>query len=173
MEGVYSAGEVSRLAGFAKPWMLGHLEREKIFVREHDDGRHHGRKRAYTFADLLILRAINRMLDIGMRPVRIRDVIEQIRQIKALTSQREAAEVIVKTVGIRLFVTKTTAHLVMNEDEIVSLTQEGQLAFAFMVDLKGILADVIDIAKAYEKRRRRNWKVDEALLDEMCGLAGI
>ena len=173
MELLYKAAEVSRLAGFEKPWMLGHLVREEIFVRCGIQNRKHGNVRKYNFTDLLILRTINRMLALGMRPVRIKSVIAQLSKIEKLSSSREAAEELVRQFGVRIFVTGDTAYLVTTDEEIVSLSQSGQLAFAFMVDLKSSLGDVIDIAKRYEDQRSGYLKLDIPMLDTMCLEAGI
>lgn len=89
MKGIFTAGEASRLAGFEKPWMLGHLEREEIFIREHATDRRHGRAKKYTFGDVVILRAINRMLVLGARPARIKQVIASLGELDGLNgSQR-------------------------------------------------------------------------------------
>jgi DNA-binding transcriptional MerR regulator len=131
-----SAREVSRLAGFKKPWMLNHLEREEIFVPEIGRARHHGRHRNYTFRDLVILRAINRMLELGARPKRVKVAIE--------TFRRACPDVIgdVSMEGIQLKFANESGHFVITQNEvlycrgedIISLLQRGQLAFSFMVD---------------------------------------
>jgi DNA-binding transcriptional MerR regulator len=131
-----SAREVSRLAGFAKPWMLNHLEREEIFVPEVSRARHHGKQRNYTFRDLVVLRAINRMLELGVRPKRIKTAIE--------TFGKACPDVIgdVTMEGTQLkfanesghFIVTPTEVLYCQGEEIVSLLKGGQLAFSFMVD---------------------------------------
>ena len=173
MEPIYKAAEISRLAGFAKPWMLGHLEREGIFVRTYSEQRRHGNVRKYTFMDLLILRAINRMLSLGMRPARIKSVVAKLADAKGFLDNREAMELLVQTLGVRLFVTQNDAHLVTSDDDILSLTKDGQLAFAFMVDLKESIGEVINIARAYEAKRIGNLKIDVPILDRMCTASGI
>jgi hypothetical protein len=173
MELLYKAAEVSRLAGFEKPWMLGHLVREEIFVRCGAQDRKHGNVRKYNFTDLLILRTINRMLALGMRPARIKKVISQLSDIEMLSSSREAAEQLVRQFGVRIFVTGDTAYLVTRDEEVLSLSQGGQLAFAFMVDLRSSLGEVVEIARRYEEKRSGNLKRDIPLLNEMCVKAGI
>jgi len=123
--------------------------------------------------DLLILRAINRMLLLGMRPARIKSVVAKLAEAKGFVDNREAMELLVQTLGVRLFITQDDAHLVTSDDEILSLTTGGQLAFAFMVDLRDSIGDVINIARAYEEKRRGNLKIDVPILDSMCVAAGI
>ncbi|WP_336961984.1 MerR family transcriptional regulator [Sphingobium aquiterrae] len=172
MEAEFTAAEVSRLAGFEKPWMLGHLEREGIFIRENFQDRRHGRARKYTFLDLLILRSINRMLEIGMRPARIKTVIRKIAEIEGLSEDRNAARALVTTLGVRLFVGKEEAYIIDNRN-IESLTASGQLAFGFMIDLKAASSAVISVVDAYEMKKRGNLKVDLPILQKMCAEAGI
>src|SRR4051812_16733901 len=92
MNGNFTAGEASRLAGFEKPWMLGHLEREGIFVREHATDRRPGRAKKYTFADIVVLRAINRMLVLGARPARIKKVVASLGSLEGLNGSQRAAQ---------------------------------------------------------------------------------
>lgn len=133
-----SARELSRLAGFAKPWMLNHFEREEIFVPEIPRSRHHGRHRQYTFQDLVILRAINRMLELGARPKRIKTAIE--------TFKEACPEIIGDTslFGYQMKFAAESGHFVVNESEVlycresdvIDLLRSGQLAFSFMINNK-------------------------------------
>lgn len=173
MTSLFKAGEVSRLAGFAKPWMLNHLEREGIFLRQNGGRGGHGTARGYSFVDLLVLRSINRMLNLGLRPARIKDVINQIKEIDGFLSSRDVVEDLVKSVGVRLFITGNKAYLLSSDKTVIDLTSKGQLSFGFMIDLKSTLGSVVDLARAYEKVRKNNWKADQLILDGLCEAAGI
>jgi len=153
--------------------MLGHLVREGIFIRSGVKDRKHGNVPKYNFTDLLILRTINRMLALGMRPARIKGVIAQLSDLEGLSGTRQAAERLVQQFGVRIFVTGDSAYLVTSDEEVVSLSQKGQLAFAFMVDLKASLGEVIEIARRYEDERSGNLKLDIPTLEKMCVAAGI
>jgi DNA-binding transcriptional MerR regulator len=116
--------------------MLNHLEREDIFIPEVSRGKHHGKHRNYTFRDLVVLRAINRMLELGVRPKRIKTAIE--------TFAKACPEVIgdVTMEGAQLKFAQQSGHFVVTPsevlyctgEEIVGLLTGGQLAFSFMVD---------------------------------------
>lgn len=131
-----SAREVSRLAGFQKPWMLNHLEREEIFVPEVPRSRHHGKHRQYTFQDLVILRAINRMLELGARPKRIKTAID--------TFKKACPEIIGDTslFGFQVKFAAESGHFVVTADEVlyckneevIDLLKSGQLSFSFMIN---------------------------------------
>ena len=132
-----SAAEISRLAGFEKPWMLNHLEREQIFVPEVERSRHHGRRRNYTFRDLVVLRAINRMLELGVRPKRLKDAIHAFiaacPDVMGDTTMSAAQVKFAASAG-RFIITKNSVLFVHSEEEIVDLLKRGQLAFSFMLD---------------------------------------
>lgn len=158
-----SAREVSRLAGFKKPWMLNHLEREEIFIPEHPRERHHGHHRNYTFKDLVVLRAINRLLELGARPKRIKQAMESF--------SKACPEMIgdVSMDGTQLKFAAASGHFVVTasevlyctKEEVINLLEKGQLAFSFMVDsvattlpsLKAA-AEIINISK--QVRRKPN-----------------
>lgn len=173
MRATFTAGEASRLAGFKKPWMLAHLEREGIFVREHFEDRRNGRARKYTFSDIVILRSINRMLELGARPARIKKVIAALGRLNGLAGSQRDALRLVQTSGTCLFVTDRDAFLVRSPEELVDLSRSGQLAFTFMIDVERTLSPVVDTISAYKKRKSKNWKRDEALLNELCEAAGL
>lgn len=134
---MFTAREVSRLAGFTKPWMLNHLEREEIFVPEISRAVHHGKHRNYTFRDLVVLRAINRLLELGARPKRVKQAIQSFSAI--------CPDVLgdVNMQGMQLKFAQNSGHFILtpegvlfakDHEEIVDLLKNGQLAFSFMVD---------------------------------------
>ena len=172
MNANFTTGEASRLAGFEKPWMLGHLEREGIFVREHRTDRRHGRVKKYTFADIVILRAINRMLVLGARPARIKTVIATLGKLEGLNGSQRTIQALLNSIGTCLFVNEHEAFIRRKED-IIDLLQDGQLAFGFMIDFHEAVRPVAKLATLYRKRRRDLWKVDKELLEDMCAAAGI
>ncbi|HEY6815947.1 MAG TPA: MerR family transcriptional regulator [Croceibacterium sp.] len=131
-----AAREVSRLAGFKKPWMLNHLEREDIFVPDHPRERHHGIHRRYTFRDLVVLRAINRLLELGARPKRIKTAIANFA--------KSCPEIIgdVSLQGQQLKFAQESGHFLVTSSEVlycplekvIDLLHGGQMAFSFMID---------------------------------------
>jgi DNA-binding transcriptional MerR regulator len=173
MGGEFTSAEVSRLAGFKKPYMLNHLEREEIFIREHREDRRHGRARKYTFSDVLVLRSINRMLELGARPARIRSVINELTKLKGFTDTRETAEFAARSLGTSLFVSSKEALLIDSEERVVELLQSGQMAFGFFLKVNDISREVIDIIEIYRKKKRNNIKVDMPILEDLCRDRGV
>lgn len=131
-----TAREVSRLAGFKKPWMLNHLERSAIFFPEIPKDGRHGVHRAYTFRDLVVLRAINRILELGARPARIKSAIHAF----ANACPEIIGDITMKGVQVKFvkemghFVVTQASVLYCSRDDIVDLLHSGQLAFSFMID---------------------------------------
>jgi DNA-binding transcriptional MerR regulator len=158
-----TAREVSRLAGFNKPWMLNHLEREEIFVPETPRSKHHGKYRNYTFRDLVVLRAINRLLQLGARPKRI---------MQAMAAFAAACPEFIGDVsmrGVQVKFATESGHFVVGQDsviycngeEFIDLLKNGQLAFAFMVDATSVTLPCLKaacevIALPFHERRNQD-----------------
>ena len=78
--------EAARLAGFNGPLMINHLERTEVFSRQLNTEKHHGKRRRYTFRDIVVLRAINRLLKLGARPKRIVEAIRYFEKMAEIPS---------------------------------------------------------------------------------------
>lgn len=90
MKDGFTAQEVARLAGFETTLMLNYLERSGTFHRQLGGPAHHGKWRRYTFRDLVVLRAINRLLSVGARPKRIQQAIETFARIGPMPEDADA-----------------------------------------------------------------------------------
>jgi DNA-binding transcriptional MerR regulator len=173
MESMYTAAEASRLAGFEKPWMLVHLEREAIFCRAHAGDKRQGRARKYTFTDVVILRSINRLLELGARPARIKKILSGLGQTKGLDGTRKQVEALSRSLGTRLFVSDQQAFIVDDDKTIMDLLSSGQLAFGFMVDFSNCVRPVADVISKYDTQRKKLWKQNQTILEKLCAEAGI
>lgn len=126
------------MAGFKKPWMLNHLERTNVFSPEIPKDGRHGIHRAYTFRDLVVLRAINRILELGARPARIRVAIQEF----AKSCPDIIGDVSMEGVQVKFahevghFVVNADSVLYCSQDQVIDLLSKGQLAFSFMIDGK-------------------------------------
>lgn len=144
----FTAREASRLAGFEKPWMLNHLEREEIFLPEKAKIGTHGKHRAYSFRDLIVLRSINRLLSLGARPKRIRDSIRTFlcvcdvpEEVDGLLAFANSSSLFVVT-GDKVFFCKSPK-------ELFDLAKGGQLAFSFMIDSAHEIAPTVRAGLSY------------------------
>jgi DNA-binding transcriptional MerR regulator len=167
---MFFAREASRLAGFKKPWMLNHLEREGIFIPETEREHRHGVRRTYTFRDLIVLRAINRLLELGARPKRISDAIHQFS-----TACPDVMGDVTMT-GLLVKFARESGHFLVtpdqvlycrSKDEIIDLIGKGQLAFSFMID--NALSTMPSIKAAAElhalpKGKRRDTRIFDEII---------
>tara|TARA_R110002033_G_scaffold37313_1_gene76175 strand:- start:1701 stop:2219 length:519 start_codon:yes stop_codon:yes gene_type:complete len=170
---IYYAAEISRIAGFDKPYMLGYLERTKIFMRENWEDRRHGKVKKYTFRDLIVLRAIKKMLDIGIRPLRVKEVLQNLCKEEGLPNNRAAAELFAQSANSLFLISKDSVVFVNSDQEMIDLTKNRQLAFSFMVGLSDLINELAPVVEMYEPVRTGNWTHDEKVLDEICSSRGF
>ena len=152
---------------------LAHLERERIFVREHADDRRHGKVRKYTFTDVVILRAINRLLELGARPARIKSVLAQLAGLPEFAGNQRTVLARLSKAEASIVIADARVYFVRSDHEIVDLLRGGQLAFGFMVHVQNEIRPVCEVINAYTKLRMMHWKRDQAELERLCIAAGI
>ncbi|QTD54735.1 hypothetical protein [Parasphingorhabdus cellanae] len=169
----YYAAEISRIAGFSKPHMLGYLERTEIFIRENWEDRRHGKVKKYTFRDLIVLRAIKKMLDIGIRPLRVKEVLQNLCKEEELPNNRAAAELFAKTGNSLFLISEESVIFVNNDQQMIDLTKSRQLAFSFMVGVSDLILELAPVVEMYEPQRTGNWTHDEKILEEVCNTIGM
>jgi DNA-binding transcriptional MerR regulator len=143
----FTAQEVARLAGFNTVLMLNYLERTATFEREHRGRAHQGKRRLYSFRDLVVLRAINRLLLLGARPKRIEDAMRTFRRIEDLPHDADSLAEFARRSS--LFVVTADEVVFCDCEQLVELSRNGQLAFSFMVDNRQVLAPVVEATARY------------------------
>jgi DNA-binding transcriptional MerR regulator len=162
----FFAREVARLAGFETVVMLNYLEQSGTFVREQSGKPHHGKRRLYTYRDLVVLRAINRLLAMGARPKRIQEAIETFIRLAELPADADALSDFARKSA--LFVVTHDAVLYAQPEGLVELGRNGQLAFSFLIDsaraLEPVAAAVLQYAAAVDREKSRNKAVLERVL---------
>src|SRR5260370_36341987 len=103
--------------------MLTYLAHQQIVRPSETRAPARGRRRLYSFADLILLRAIARLLEQGIEVKRLRPQLQRLQ--KEFNSQQEFATALkyLVTDGVDVFT-------VEGKDAIMS-AMTGQLAFAF------------------------------------------
>jgi DNA-binding transcriptional MerR regulator len=140
--------------------MLDYLERQGLFEREElrdpkiGRQRRRGRRRSYSFRDVVILRAINQLLEQGVSVERIKRAVlafardESFRcEREVLTYGQEAVQYLV-TDGKQIYFKK-------NGSSVVSILEGGQGAFFFVLDVASAHATVaqrVTPVRAVKKR---------------------
>jgi DNA-binding transcriptional MerR regulator len=140
----FTTREVAKLAGYRTAMMVDYLNRQEIIrpsVLNHP-GR--GRARLYSFGDVVLLRAVNRLLATGLPVSRLKAALKKL--------QRDFKHLSADTVLKRFLI--TDGRDVILEDEpgaLVNLSSGGQMAFAFIVDIEHARKEVMSATKSLEK----------------------
>lgn len=139
----YSAKEAAQLAGFGSVAMLDYLQRSEVFYPLGKKGaRGRGRKRRYEFRDLLVLKAIKRLLDSGASVANLQKALTNFQKINwsADPVTMEGPEGI-----IRYFIAShEKIYLVRDPNTLVEMSRSGQLVFSFIIDLEKLRGELRD-----------------------------
>lgn len=135
----FTVKQALRLTGFKTPYMLDYLHRTGIVRPSRSASPGRGRRRLYTFRDLVLLRSVNHLLRRGL----------PVRKLKlAIDTMRKKFQDISLDGHVgpdRYVVTDgTSAYLVEREGKIIDLTKNGQMAFVFMLDVETIRNEVAE-----------------------------
>jgi DNA-binding transcriptional MerR regulator len=116
--------------------MLDYLCREDLVTPSASNQRGRGRQRRYTFGDIVVLRMVGRLLSSGIEVSRIRRGLREL--------QRRTNNISPGNIPFRLVVTDGTDVFLKDNGRVLeSLTTNGQLAFAFLLDIRQSEAEVI------------------------------
>ncbi|WP_141237161.1 MerR family transcriptional regulator [Sphingopyxis sp. GW247-27LB] len=132
----FPAKKAAELAGFNTVAMLDYLQRVGVFVPRRRDKKTRGKRRAYEFRDVLVLKAIKRLLDSGASVSNLKRSLSQFQKMKWSADEatlEDAAGVI-----RYLIVSGNSVYLRKDPDMIVDLCRKGQLTFSFIIDLDNL-----------------------------------
>src|SRR5260370_38837655 len=133
--------EAARLTGL-NPHMITYLGRVDILKPTMGGGR--GSRRLFTFNDVIFLRLIAEMLSTGIQVAKLKASLNRARS--------EAASWIdIRQAPRRYLVSDGTELFVRRKGQLESKTMNGQLAFAFVLDLG---ASHRQIADAWPQSKR-------------------
>jgi DNA-binding transcriptional MerR regulator len=121
----------AKLCGFRTVAMLDYLERTGVFVRSQPKRR--GKKRKYDFRDLLVLKVIKALLDHGASVSSLKKALSEFQHWKWKAEPTVLED---KNGGLKYFIASGDRfYLAHNTDVLVDLSNRGQLAFSFILDL--------------------------------------
>ena len=121
----FSAGQAAKVAGLSQH-MLNYLSRHKVVSPSGRVDRGRGRQRRYSFADILLLRLVARLLKQGVSVMRFR------RTCRILESKKLNMIELLKR---RYLVTNGT-EVFLRDRDVLECIESGQTAFAFVLDLE-------------------------------------
>ena len=146
----FTTREATALAGFKTTYMVDYLARTAIVVPSVRAAPGKGSHRLYSFSDVVLLRALNRLLGRGIPVKKLSQAQDTYNRLyRGLTPGQLPARYLM-TDGTRIFYTEDPSR-------IVDLTSKGQLAFGFVVDMEPINKEVVaGIEKLPARRARRS-----------------
>jgi DNA-binding transcriptional MerR regulator len=127
--------------------MLTYLAHQQIVRPSETGSPKRGRRRLYSFADLILLRAIARLLEQGIEVKRLRRPLQKL-QVE-FNSQQEFAT------AIKYLVTDGVDVFTVQGEDAIANALTGQLAFAFLLDVRQLNDEVTNRKKTPPELRRR------------------
>ncbi|MEN2793662.1 MerR family transcriptional regulator [Sphingomonas oligophenolica] len=118
--------------------MLNYLARQGYLIPTYGGDGRRGRVRYYSFRDLVVARLVKRLLDGGLEISRLKNGISKLTHEPRWTAATPEKQLrMLATDGVSLF-------FVDSDGAIADLTRNGQLAFAFVLDVAVAQAEVRD-----------------------------
>lgn len=139
-----TVNDAVRLSGLSVH-MIAYLGRINL-VEPNGGGR--GKARRFSFGDILLLRVISELLGKGIEVKRLKKSLSKIKFQSAAWSH-------VRRAPAKYLVTDGTEVFIRQQGELESKTMNGQLAFAFVLDLESAHRDIADSWPDVEKQKRQ------------------
>ena len=124
----YSTTEAARISGFKSPSMVDYLHRSGVVVASKLGKPGRGKPRLYVYSDLLLLRAMKSLLDQRIPVAKLKRAQKEFRKFYGGGASKEALARFMITDGKSVYYRE-------NAGAIVELSEGGQLAFAFIIDM--------------------------------------
>lgn len=136
----FDARRAAELCGFKSTAMLDYLQRSEVFVAKRKNGKRKGKGRRYDFRDLLVLKAIKRLLDSGASVANLKKSLVEFQNKKwfadpAMLEDRDGV--------IRYLIVSGDSVLLKGDPGmLVDLSKKGQLTFSFIIDLENLHSEL-------------------------------
>ena len=132
-EGWYGAAQAARLSGLSTV-MVNYLCRTHVVEPSCSCKRGHGSARHYSFGDVVALRLIAKLSLTGVQPLRLRTAMQGMRHLHP--------QITLTNLPARYIVTDGADLYLRNDGDTVERMRDGQMAFAFVVELRQLRAEV-------------------------------
>lgn len=134
--------------------MVNYLCRHKIVLPSNGRRRGRGVQRLFSFGDIVVMRAIAKLLSGGVSVYRLRRALASLRGMHPSITQTGMPAAYLVTDGHEVFL--------RHRSGVLELLAKGQLAFAFVVEIESVRREAVDFARAnveiqsgaIDKRRR-------------------
>ncbi|WP_339855600.1 MerR family transcriptional regulator [uncultured Nisaea sp.] len=124
----FTTKEAARIVGFRSPYMVDYLHRSGVVVASKLRNPGRGKPRLYNYSDLLLLKAMKSLLDRRIPVAKLKQAQRDFRKYYSKGASKERLAKFMITDGKNVFYKE-------NAGAIVELSNGGQLAFAFIIDM--------------------------------------
>lgn len=139
----FSAKEAAEFAGLSLA-MVDYLCRYKLVIPANERKRGRGVQRWYSFGDIVVLRSVAKLLEAGVSVLRLKKALANLRaQHSEITFDGMPATYLV-TDGKDVFFRHKTG--------VLELLTNGQLSFAFVVEVESVRKEAIEFANLLHKK---------------------
>jgi DNA-binding transcriptional MerR regulator len=136
----YSAERARVLCGFKSVAMIDYLQRSGVFVPRGRKEKRKGKGRRFEFRDLIVLKAIKRLLDSGASVANLKKSLAQFQKLHWSADPVTLED----SFGVirYLVVSGESVFLKRDPNVLVDLSKNGQLSFSFIIDLDVLHAEL-------------------------------
>src|ERR1700744_5151711 len=134
----YLIGDAARHSLLSKA-MLDYLCREKVVVPSLPGKRGRGRARRYSFGDLVMLRALEKLLGAGVSVRRVRKALQVLRESFGEISPERLPTHYLVTDGVGVYLREHAK----GKKRLLDLDGTGQMSFFFVLELRDIHREIL------------------------------
>lgn len=120
--------------------MVDYLCRYKIVVPSNGRRRGRGVQRLFSFGDIVVMRAVAKLLAGGVSVYRLRRALIALRGMHPSITQTGMPAAYLVTDGHEVFL--------RHRSGVLELLSKGQLSFAFVVEMESVRREAIDFARS-------------------------
>lgn len=139
----FGAADAARLANLSLD-MVNYLSRQEIVKPSCNCPRGHGRPRHFSFGDVVALSLVSKLSSLGVSPLRLKKGLKGLRRLHPQITLTSLPASHIVTDGRDLYLRRG--------DESLERVLDGQFAFAFVIELAPIQAE---LAKKLSPTKRK------------------
>ncbi|WP_286829351.1 MULTISPECIES: MerR family transcriptional regulator [Kordiimonas] len=154
----YDIRQAADYCGYDTTYMVDYLCKEGLVEPSTQNGRvrGRGRKRLFTFQDLLLLRLYRKLLDAGVSVKKLKQALRDSEELSRMEVTRRSIKIGQKEVH-RFYADSENVYIRAENEQVIQAGTGGQMVFSFMVSLTDIHAELSDRTKrAPFYRRKKN-----------------
>lgn len=154
----YDIRQTTTICGYDSISMVDYLCRSGLIQPIAEKGRGRGRKRFFTFKDLLILKVYKKLFDMGVSVSRLKRAFEDSEEFRSLTATRTSLKNSRGEANI-LFTDGKNIYVREKRDHFIQAGSNGQFVFSFMVSLQDLHMELSNFTKKeipYKERKTRD-----------------